>query len=45
MVEVQTGMKTKKLRTNNGWEFVKLEFEQFCQKEGIKRHKTVVHNP
>ena len=27
MVEVQIGRKVKKLRTDNGWEFVKLEFE------------------
>ena len=44
-MEVQTGRKVKKLITDNSWEFVKQEFEQFCQKEGIQRHKTVVYTP
>ena len=31
LVEVQTGRKVKKLITDNGWEFVKTDFEKFCQ--------------
>ena len=30
LVEVQTGRKVKKLITDNGWEFVKTDFEKFC---------------
>ena len=33
------------MRTNNGWEFVKHEFEDFCPREGIQRHKTVSYTP
>ena len=44
-MEVQTGRRVKKLRTNNGWEFVKREFEEFCQRKGIQRHKTVIYTP
>ena len=45
MVELQTGWKVKKLRTDNGWEFVKYDFEKFCQSEGIIRHKVVTNTP
>lgn len=41
MVEVQIGKKVKKLRTDNRWEFVKHEFEEYCQRHGIERHKTI----
>ena len=45
LVEVQTGRRVKKLRTNNGLEFVKSKFERFCQDEVIQRHKTVSYTP
>ena len=45
MVEVQTGRKVKKLRTDNGWEFVKSEFEDYCKMHDILRHKTVAYTP
>ncbi|KAL5557135.1 hypothetical protein UlMin_039371 [Ulmus minor] len=45
MVEVQTGKKLKKLRTDNGLEFLNYEFDQFCKDEGIVRHKTVPYTP
>ena len=45
MVELRSGRKVKKLRTDNGWEFVKYEFEKFCQTEGIVRHKIVTYTP
>ena len=45
MVEVQTGRKVKRLRTNNGWKFVKQEFKLYYQKEGIQRHKTATYTP
>ena len=45
MVTLKTGKRIKRLRTDNGWEFVKHEFEKFCQQEGIIRHKIVVYTP
>ncbi|KAL5547642.1 hypothetical protein UlMin_002873 [Ulmus minor] len=45
MVKVQTGKKLKKLRTDNGLEFLNYEFDQFCKDEGIVRHKTVPYTP
>lgn len=35
----------KYFRTDNGLEFLSKEFEDFCKKKGIKRHKTVPRNP
>lgn len=43
MVEVQTGKKVEKLRTDNGLEFLSEEFNQFCRDEGMVRHRTVTH--
>ncbi|KAH9662167.1 hypothetical protein KPL70_024758 [Citrus sinensis] len=45
LVENQSGFKLKCLRTDNGLEFCSKEFEEFCQKHGIKRHKTVRFTP
>ena len=45
MVEVQTGKKVKKLRTDNDWEFVKDELENFCLHEGIVKQKTINYTP
>lgn len=41
MVELQTGKKVKKLRTDNGLEYLNEEFIKFCNDEGLVRHKTV----
>ncbi|KAH9659867.1 hypothetical protein KPL70_024018 [Citrus sinensis] len=41
LVENQSGFKLKCLRTDNGLEFCSKEFEEYCQKHGIKRHKIV----
>ena len=41
----QTRKTVKKLRTDNGLEFCNKQFETFCEKEGISRHKTVVFTP
>nr|GEX18967.1 retrovirus-related Pol polyprotein from transposon TNT 1-94 [Tanacetum cinerariifolium] len=43
--ESQTGRKVKKLRTYNGLEFCKREFEKLCIESGIARHLTVVGMP
>jgi len=45
LVENQIGRKIKKLRTDNGLEFVESEFEEFCTINGIARHKTLVGKP
>ena len=44
-MENQTEKKIKVLRTNNGGEFCKKEFEEFCKKCGIARHKTTPYTP
>ena len=45
LVENQTRGKIKKLRTDNGLEFVESEFDEFCAVNGIARHKTLVGKP
>lgn len=45
MIEKQTGKQIKRLRTDNGLEFCNSAFENFCKKEGIVRHHTVVATP
>ncbi|KAL1536649.1 Retrovirus-related Pol polyprotein from transposon TNT 1-94 [Salvia divinorum] len=44
-VEVEKGKSLKCLRTDNGLEFLSLEFQKFCSDKGIKRHRTVPNNP
>ena len=44
-METQSNFKVKCLRTDNGLEFCNKEFEQCCQKWGIRRHKTVRFTP
>lgn len=45
LVENQTGKKIKKLRTDNGLEFVETEFTEYCAIHGIARHRTVRGKP
>lgn len=45
MIEKQTGKHIKRLRTDNGLEFCSGEFNEFCKKEGIVRHRTVRYTP
>ena len=45
LVENQTEKKIKALRTDNGGEFCKKEFEEFCNKCGIARKKTTPYTP
>ena len=45
MVEKQTNKKLKKFRTDNGLEFCSDQFENYCRKEGIARHKTTIGTP
>ena len=45
MIENQSGKRIKKLRTDNGLEFLSGEFEALCKSEGIARHYTVPGTP
>ncbi|KAH9752456.1 hypothetical protein KPL71_014688 [Citrus sinensis] len=45
LVENQFEMKLKALRTDNGLKFCNKEFDKYCQKHGITRHKTVRFTP
>ena len=45
LVENQTKKKIKVLRTDNGGEFCKKEFEEFCKKCGITRQKATPYTP
>ena len=45
LLENQTGLKIKVLRTDNGLEYCSNDFNSYCTGEGILRHKTVARNP
>ena len=45
MAENSTGKKIKKLRSDNGGEYIDKDFTSFCAKEGIKREWTTSYNP
>ena len=45
LVETQVGKKWKKLRTDNGLEFLSNDFNSFYQKEGIVTYRTVIYTP
>lgn len=45
MVENQTRKKIKKLKIDNGLEFVNEDFNKLCRDNGIVKHKTVRHTP
>ena len=45
LIENQTGKKIKRLRTDNGLEYLSGEFNRFCADAGIARHKTVRGTP
>ncbi|KAH9687838.1 hypothetical protein KPL70_014918 [Citrus sinensis] len=45
LVETQTNRKVRRLRTDNGLEFCNKDFDDFCTKHGMVRHKTVRHTP
>ena len=44
-MENQIGRKVKRLRTDNGLEYCSNEFDKFCRKLGIVRHKTIRNTP
>ena len=45
MVENQTSRKIKVLRSDNGGEYTKGEFVDFCASEGIRHEFTVPYTP
>ena len=45
LVEKSTGRFIKGHRTDNGTEFTSKEFDNYCKKDGIERHKTIVYTP
>ncbi|KAK7340666.1 hypothetical protein VNO77_21375 [Canavalia gladiata] len=45
MVENETGLKIKKLRTDNGGEYEDTKFKKFCYEHGIRMERTVPRTP
>ena len=45
MVENEIGKSLKCLRSNNGGEYCKKEFDRYCSENGIPREKTVPGTP
>ena len=45
LVENQVDKKVKCLRTDNGLEFCNKEFDEFCRRHGIERHRTCAYTP
>nr|KYP40338.1 Retrovirus-related Pol polyprotein from transposon TNT 1-94 [Cajanus cajan] len=45
MVENETGLKIKKLRTDNGGEYEDTRFKRFCYEHGIRMERTVPGTP
>ncbi|KAM0981507.1 hypothetical protein ACFX2A_014834 [Malus domestica] len=44
-VELQSGYKVKKLRSDRGGEYTSLEFSQYCEDFGLERQLTVAYSP
>ncbi|KAI5334598.1 hypothetical protein L3X38_024731 [Prunus dulcis] len=44
-VELQSGFKLKKLRSDRGGEYTSLEFDSFCEDVGIERQLTTPYTP
>ncbi|KAM1689141.1 hypothetical protein EV2_037740 [Malus domestica] len=44
-VELQSGFKVKKLRSDRGGEYTSLEFSQYCENLGLERQLTVAYSP
>ncbi|KAM1432499.1 hypothetical protein ACFX13_014859 [Malus domestica] len=44
-VELQSGFKVKKLRSDRGGEYTSLEFSQYCEDLGLERQLTVAYSP
>ena len=44
-VELQSGYKLKKLRSDRGGEYISVEFREFCEEIGMERQLTVAYTP
>ena len=44
-VELQSGYKLKKLRSDRGGEYTSMEFNKFCEEMGMERQLTVAYSP
>ena len=45
LVENQTDKRVKTLRTDNRLEFCNKDFDEYCNSQGITRHKTIKNTP
>lgn len=45
MVENETGLQVKKLRSDNGGEYEHADFKKFCYQSGIKLERTLPGTP
>ena len=45
MVETETGLKVKCLRSDNGREYIDGGFNEYCAAQGIKMEKTIPGTP
>lgn len=45
MVEIETGLKVKCLRSDNGGEYVDGGFSDYCAAQGIRIEKTIPGTP
>lgn len=45
VIENKSGRRVKRLRKDNGLEYLSNEFNQFCTSRGITRHRTAPNNP
>ena len=44
-IELQTGRRLKKLRSDNGGEYVSHDFESYCTDHGIHHEHTIPYSP
>ena len=45
MVETETGLKVKYLRSDNGGEYIDEGFSEYCAAQGIRMEKTIPGTP
>lgn len=45
LAETQSGCKLKMLRSDRGKEYIAVEFDKFCEDEGVDRQLTVPYTP
>ena len=45
MVEIETGLKVKYLRSDNGGEYIDGGFSEYCAAQGIRMEKTIPRTP